>query len=66
MSFVNRAMMRTVVHHVLNKGIDGIEEHRSDVVQILSEMTNEQLSIHLYALEQSMWLTQIELEKRNM
>jgi hypothetical protein len=51
---------------VLNKGIEGIEEHRSDVVQILSEMTDEQLSIHLYALEQSMWLTQIELEKRNM
>lgn len=66
MGLVNRAMMRKVVHHVLNKGIEGIEEHRSDVVQILSEMTDEQLSIHLYALEQSMWLTQIELEKRNM
>jgi hypothetical protein len=64
MGLINRAMMKTVVHHALNHGKAGIEQHRDDVIYVLSELTDEQLALHLYALEQSLELTHNELERR--
>lgn len=64
MGMLNRRMMKSALLHMLKDGKEGIEAHRTDAKLLLKDLTEEQLSLHLYALEQSLLLARSEWANR--